>query len=635
MLAKGPARRSESMAHPFLAALERRVLLADGAMGTLLRDRGVPGSACLDEQNLSNPELVQSLHAEYLTAGAEIIETNTFGANRYRLRAFDLADKVAEINARGVELARRATSERGRQAFVAGAVGPIGVGLAAGGDVTLKQARKAFGEQVQALVDAGVDLIMLETFPTLAETREAVAAIREASKDIPVIAQLAFQRDGRTWTGEEPAEVARELHNAGASIVGVNCVAGPQAALEIIEEMARATKVKLIAQPNAGQPRVVEREVEYPVTPHVFAEYVPRFVAAGCVVVGGCCGTTPEHTVAMRDALRAGPAEAQAPSIEAQPQFWAPLPDEELGAEEATLREKLAAGRFVITAEIDPPRGLNPRRALRGAARLKLAGVDSVNVGDSPMARVRMSPFAMAVIFRQQLGLETIVHVTTRDRNVLALQSDLIGAHVLGLRNVLCLRGDTPTGSGYARAVGVWDVTPVGLIRVLKGLNEGIDWAGNPMAQPTSFFVGAAANPTAASLDAEIKLLKRKAEAGADFVTTQAVYDLEALERFLERASKFKVPVLLGVMPLHSIRHAEFIHNELPGVVVPEAVRDRMREAGDNAIAEGAKIARETIAAARGGVQGVYLIPSFDRYDIAADLVEQLKGEAGPAGGRS
>jgi homocysteine S-methyltransferase len=326
----------------------------------------------------------------------------------------------------------------------------------------------------------------------------------------------------------------------------------------------------------------------------------------------------------MRDALRGELPSEPATGVEFAGELW--LPNEDIEAEEARLREKLAAGRFVITAEIDPPRGLNPRRALRGAARLKLAGVDCINVGDSPLARVRLSPLAMAVVFRQQLGVETIVHTTTRDRNLLALQSDLLGAHVLGLRNVLCLKGDAPSGSGYARAVGVWDVTPVGLIRVIKGLNEGLDWAGNPMAQPTSFFVGCAANPTATSLDAEIKLLKRKVEAGADFVMTQAVYDTEALERFLTQASKLKLTILLGVMPLQNDRHTEFIHNELAGVVIPDAIRDRMRQAGERGQAEGAAIAKETIEKARGAVQGVYLIPSFDRYDAAAELVEELRG---------
>jgi homocysteine S-methyltransferase len=608
--------------HPFLTAVDRRVLLADGATGTLLHDRGIPSSACLDECNLTHPELVLAIHSEYLVAGAEIIETNTFGASKLRLRAFGLADKTKQINAQGVAIAREATREH-HQAFVAGTMGPVGVGLASGGDVSLKQAHKVFAEQAQALIEAGVDLIIIETFPSLAEAREAVLAIREVADDIPLVAQLTFQRDGRTFTGEEPAEVARELHNSGADVVGVNCVPGPQAALEILEEMAKATKVKLAAMPNAGNPRIAEREVSYPITPRVFGEHVSRLAAAGCVIVGGCCGTTPEHTAAMRDGLltNAQPSpDGQAIDVWSTPE----LSDAE--PEEATLREKLAAGRFVVSVEIDPPRGLNPRRALQGAAKLKMAGVDCINVGDSPLARVRMSPIAMAVLFQQQLGLETVVHVTTRDRNLLALQADLLGAHVLGIRNVLCLKGDVPTGSGFARAVGVWDVTPVGLLRVLKGLNEGIDFAGNPMAQPTSFVVGAAANPTANSLEAEIKLLKRKLEAGADFIMTQAMYDIDALERFLDKARKFKAPILLGVMPLHSQRHTEFIHNELAGVSVPDAIRARMREAGENGLAEGKAIARELIAAARGAVQGIYLIPSFNRYDVAVELVEEIKG---------
>ena len=616
------------MTHPFLAALERRVLLADGAIGTLLRDRGVPGSACLDEQNLRRPDLVLEIHSDYVTAGAEVVETNTFGANAVRLRSFGLSDSVGEINTRGVALAREATRDCGHQAFVAGAIGPVGVGLASGADVTLKRAHRAFAEQAAALIEAGVDLIMLETFPTLAEAREAVLAVRKAAKDLPILAQLTFQRDGHTWTGEEPAEVARELHNAGADVVGVNCVPGPQAALDIVEEMARATKVKLSAQPNAGHPRVIEREVSYPVGPQAFAEYVPRLAAAGCVLIGGCCGTTPDHTAAMQAALAAPDSADHSAKAAAS---WSPVEELTRASDELTLREKLAAGRFVISVEVDPPRGLNPRRALKGAARLLEAGADCINVGDSPMARVRMSPFAMAVLFQQQLGVETIVHVTTRDRNLLALQADLLGAHVLGVRNILCLRGDQPTGSGYARAVGVWDVQPTGLVRVLKGLNEGVDWTGSSLPQPASFFVGAAANPTAPSHEAEIKVFRRKVEAGADFIMTQAVYDTEALERFLEKTARFKVPILLGVMPLHNERHAEFIHNELPGVVVPDAIRERMREAGEDGVAEGRAIAHEIIRAARGGVQGIYLIPSFGRYDAAAELVAELKREPAAA----
>lgn len=613
------------MPHPFLAALETRTLLADGATGTELRDRGVPASACLDCLNLDNPDLVQALHEDYIAAGADIIETNTFGANRIKLGRYGLADKVRDINLRGVASALEARRSVGREVFVAGAVGPVDVGLPAAGDVTLKQARRAFREQIEALVEGGVDLLMLETFSTLAETREAVLAARDVT-DAPVVTQLTFQRDGRTWSGEEPGEAVRELHALGADVVGVNCVPGPQVALEIIERMAAAAPVRLSAQANAGHPRVSEQGLWYPATPQSFAEYVPRLVAAGASIVGGCCGTTPDHIAAMRRALSGEAAVVEEEALTGVARLR-PLAEaaEAPALEGETLREKLAASRFVVAVEIDPPRGLNARRALEGAGRLKEVGVDCINVGDSPMARVRMSPITMALLIHQRVGLETIVHFTTRDRNLMALQADLIGAHILGLRNVLCLRGDPPTGSGYARAVGVWDVSPVGLIRVLRGLNEGLDWAGNTMAQPTSFFIGAAANPTASSLESELKLLRRKVEAGADFIMTQAMYDREALDRFLKEASRLNVPILLGVMPLHSLRHAEFIRNELPGVVVPDEVRERLRRAEDNALAEGMAIARELVEAARSRVQGVYLVPSFNRFDVVADLVESVK----------
>jgi methionine synthase I (cobalamin-dependent)/5,10-methylenetetrahydrofolate reductase len=613
------------MTHPFLAALETRILLADGATGTELHDRGVPASACLDSINLENPDLVQALHEDYIAAGADIIETNTFGANRIKLGRYGLADRVRDVNLRGVAIAREARRSGDREVFVAGAVGPVDVGLPAAGDVTLQQARRAFREQIEALVEAEVDLLMLETFSTLAETREALLAAREVT-ELPVVAQLTFQRDGRTWSGEEPGEAVRELHALGADVVGVNCVPGPQVALEIVERMAAAAPVKLSAQANAGRPRVSEQGLWYPATPQSFAEYVPALVAAGASIVGGCCGTTPDHIAAMRRALSGETAvEEEALTGVGRP---GPLAEvaEAPAPEGETLREKLATGRFVVAVEIDPPRGLNARRALEGAARLKEVGVDCINVGDSPMARVRMSPITMALLIHQRVGLETIVHLTTRDRNLMALQADLIGAHVLGLRNVLCLRGDPPTGIGYARAVEVRDVSPVGLIRVLRGLNEGVDWAGSTMAQPTSFFIGVAANPTAPSLEAEMKLLRRKVGAGADFIMTQAVYDREALDRFLKKASRLKVPILLGVMPLHSLRHAEFIRNELPGVVVPDEVRERLRQAGDNALAEGVAIARELVEAARGRVQGVYLVPSFNRFDVVADLAEWVKG---------
>jgi methionine synthase I (cobalamin-dependent)/5,10-methylenetetrahydrofolate reductase len=617
----------QAVTHPFLLVLEKGVLLCDGAMGTLLHERGVPPSACLEAVNLEKPELVASLHREYVEAGAEIIETNTFGGTALRLNRHGLAGRVREVNRRAAEIARNAVKEAGRSVFVAGAVGPIGVGIPSSeaADVSLKQARRIFREQVEALLEGQVDLIVLETFPTLAEIREALAAVREVS-EVPAVAQLTFQRDGRTWAGEEPGDVVRALHAEGANVVGVNCVPGPQAALEIIEKMAAASGVKLSAQANAGQPRLLERGVVYPIGPQSFAEYVPRLIAAGATIVGGCCGTTPEHIKAMHAVLTRPPAEpaasSHAPGVIAEP---AEGPDWEAAPEGETLRDKLAAGRFVVSVEVDPPKGLNPRRTLEGVAMLRDAGVDCINVGDSPRAQTRMSPLAFALLIQQRVGLETIVHFTTRDRNIAALQADLIGAHVWGLRNIFCLRGDPPSGGGYARAVAVWDISPVGLIRVLKGLNEGMDWVGNSVGQPTSFFIGAAANPTAASLEAEMKLLRRKLAAGADFIMTQAVYDVEALDRFLKAASGLKVPILLGVMPLHSLRHAEFLQNELVGIIVPEPVRERMRRAGENGLEEGITLARELMDAARGRVRGVYLMPSFGRYDVAAQLLRELR----------
>jgi len=611
----------QAVSHPLLLALEKGVVLCDGAMGTLLHDRGVPLSACLEAVNLENPDLVAAIHREYIEAGAEIIETNTFGATGLRLNRYGLADRVREVNQRAVEIAREAAREAGRTVFVGGAVGPIGVGIPSSeaADVSLKRARRIFREQVEALLEANVDLIILETFPTLAEIREALAAVREAG-EVPVVAQLTFQRDGRTWAGEEPGDVVRALQGEGANVVGVNCVPGPQVALEIIEKMAAASGVKLSAQANAGQPRLLERGVVYPMGPQAFAEYVPRLVAAGAAIVGGCCGTTPEHIEAMRAVLAGATAEPAA-----APGAPVVIVEPEAPAAGETLREKLAAGRLVVSVEIDPPKGLNPRRALEAAAMLKDAGVDCINVGDSPRAQTRMSPLAFALLVQQRVGLETIVHFTTRDRNLAALQADLIGAHVWGLRNILCLRGDPPSGGGYARAVAVWDVSTVGLIRVLKGLNEGMDWVGNSVGQPTSFFIGAAANPTASSLEAEMKLLRRKVLAGADFIMTQAVYDVGALDRFLEAASALKVPILLGVMPLHSLRHAEFLQNELVGIIVPEPVRERMRRAGENGLDEGMALARELLDAARGRVQGVYIMPSFGRYDVAAQLLADLR----------
>lgn len=609
------------MRDSFLATLEERVLLCDGAMGTLLHDRGVPAGACLERVNLDDADLLQAIHRDYIAAGADIIETNTFGANHVRLSHFDLEGKLREVNRRAVEIASEARAQTSRPVFIAGAIGPLDVGMSGGERLTLKRAHRVFREQAEALIEAGVDLIALETFSTLAEAKEALLAVRECG-DVPVVAQLSFQRDGKTWSGEEPGEVARTLRDLGANVVGVNCVQGPQIALEIIKKMTAARPVKLSAQPNAGQPQVREQEIVYPGTPQSFGEYAPRLIAAGASIIGGCCGTTPQHIAAMHAALMGGgaPVETTTPARSRPVLIERQAP---VGPEPQTLREKLAAGRFVVTVEVDPPRGLDPQPALAGAALLKEAGADCLNIGDSPMARTHMSAMAMAVMIHQQVDVETILHFVTRDRNLMALEGDLIGAHALGIRNILCLRGDPPRGVGYTRAVGVWDVSPTGLIRIMKGLNEGVDAAGNSLGQPTSFFIGAAGNPMA-PLDMEEKVTRRKQEAGVDFVVTQPVFDAELLDKYLAAMAPIEVPIILGIMPLHSHRHAEFIHNELQGVSLPDEVRERMRLAGDQGLAEGMKIARDFLDAVRDRVSGVCLMPSFGRFDVAAELVASI-----------
>jgi len=611
------------MKSPFIKAIEERVLLADGAMGTLLHARGVPQAACLELQAVENADIVRRIHEEYIAAGADIIETNTFGANRYRLAKHRLEGRVHEINFRAARLARDAREIGGQPVFVAGAVGPTGRMLKTAGDLRVEDVRAAFREQVDALLEGGVDLIVLETFPDLLELAEAIGAIKEAS-DLPIVAQMTFQRDRRTMGGEPPDEVANVAASLGADVAGVNCSLGPQSALEIVEQMASSTAIRVSAMPNAGLPRFMDGRLVYPSTPEYFAEYTRKLVEAGANIVGGCCGTTPEHTSRMREALAGewntrGRAKTQVtapPAATASPGEAAPA---------RTLRQKLAAGEFVVSVELDPPRGLNPRKAIEGAAYLKELGVDTINIGDSPMARVRMSAIALAVLIEQRCGVEPIIHFTSRDRNLMAIQSDLLGAHALGIRNVIALTGDPPSSGDYARATGVWDVDSIGFIKILKQLNSGTDWAGNSIGKGTDFWVACAANPTADNVDLEVDRVRRKLDAGADALMTQQIYSASLLESFLERLGPIDVPVLVGIMPLQSYRHAEFIHNELAGVFVPEDVRERMRLAGENGIAEGIAQARELLEACRPMVQGTYLVPSFGRVEVVGELVTLAK----------
>lgn len=613
------------MIHPFLQRLRQGAILADGAMGTLLYARGVPLTRCFEELNLTDPTTVQQVHRDYLAAGAEVIESNTFGANRYNLAAHGLGAKARLVNQRGVRLAREAREIAGEPAFVAGAVGPIGRLLRPVGDVSLDDARDAFREQIEGLLEGGADLILLETFPRLDELLQAVQAARSAC-DLPLIAQMTVAEDGQTLDGSAPSEVVRVLAAAGVDAVGVNCGVGPQSTLEVVREMAAATSLPITAMPNAGLPQRVGGRFLYFSTPEYLAEYALRLVDAGAALIGGCCGTTPDHVAAMRRALETRAPRETRPEAPApvRVQVAEPAPEPAAAAGPTRLAAMLGSGKFVVSVELDPPRGVNPAKMVAGAQMLKEAGVDVFNVADSPMARVRMSCLSAAHLVQQATGLEAIIHFTTRDRNLMALQSELIGAHATGIRNVLALTGDPPRLGDYPNATGVWDVDSIGLIAILKRLNEGRDWAGTSIGRKASFFVGAAVNPTAEDLDKELDRFRRKLDAGADFVMSQPLYDLDTLQRFLDRVGDLPVPLLLGIMPVQSFRHAEFLHNEVPGILIPASLLDRMRQAGERGLAESIAQAQEFLSEAKSLVAGVYLMPSFGRYEVVSELVKAL-----------
>ena len=611
------------MAHPFLERLQRGPLLGDGAMGTQLHARGVSFERSFDELNLTEPRVVEEIHRAYITAGAELIETNTFGANRFKLARHGLENRVREINLKAVKLAREAREIAGEATFLAGSVGPIGQQLEPIGRITLAQAESAFREQIEGLLEGGADLLVLETFTNLPELLAAVSAAR-GSSDLPIVAQMTFAEDGLTLSAEEPSQVVKALEQAGVDVIGVNCGVGPQVALQVLETMRRLTRLPLSGQPNAGLPARVEGRFFYFATPEYFATYARQAAELGIAYIGGCCGTTPAHIAAMRAALR--PAHAAEP----RRQEAAPIsinidltPAEQLPP--TRFAQRLHDRAFVVSVEIDPPRGLNPAKCIAGAQLIKEAGADAINIGDSPMARVRMSALSLAVMVQAQVGIDTLIHFTSRDKNLMALQAELIGAHALGIRNIIALTGDPPRIGDYPSATGVWDVDSIGLIKVLERLNQGYDWLGTSIGKPAAFTIACAVNPTAEDLDKEIVRFRQKIEAGAQVAMSQPLYERETLERFFEKTGPLPIPFLLGVLPLQSSRHAEFMHNEVPGIVVPQKLRDRMRRAAENGIAEGLQQSRELLEQTKSLVEGVYLMPSFGRYEVVAELVRWLR----------
>jgi homocysteine S-methyltransferase len=609
----------------FKDALDAGILVCDGAMGTMLYARGVFINKSFDGLNLTQPDLVEDVHREYVRAGADILETNTFGANRIRLASFGLADSLQSINAEGVRLARQAA---GRQAFVAGAIGPLGIRIEPWGKTGVDEARDYFREQAKALAEAGVDLFVLETFRDLNEAGAAIDAVRSVS-DLPIVAQMTTEEDGNTLDGTPPERFAPELERRGAAVIGVNCAVGPAPMLETIERMEAVTRLPLSAQPNAGKPRDVEGRNIYLCSPEYMASYARRFVQHHVRIVGGCCGTTPEHIRQIKAAVRGlGAAPAQtataAPSKAAAPAgiVAPPVPLER----KSRLAGQLARGAFVVGVELLPPRGYEAEPAIGRARELKRYGIDFVSIPDGLRAGARLSALSLAVLVEQQAGIETLLQYASRDRNLLGIQSDLLGAHAMGLRNILLVTGDPGRVGEYQDATAVFDVDSIGLTNVVSRLNHGADVGGQPIGAPTAFHVGVSVNPSASNLDEELRRFDYKVEAGAEFVLTRPIFDIGAFERFLKRIEAAKLPVIAGLYAFESLRNAEFMANEVPGTRVPEAQMERMRRAeGQEAAAgEGIAIAREIAGAIRGRVHGVQVSTASGNVDSALAVVDGL-----------
>jgi len=611
-------------AQEFRDQLSRRVLVADGAMGTMLYSRGVFINRCFDELNVSQPDLVRQIHQEYAKAGAEILETNTFGASRPRLSAFGVAEKLRDINLAGVRLAREAAKDG---PFVAGAVGPLGVRIEPLGPTSFAEARAAFREQIDALLEAGVDLLILETFGNLDELREAVTAAREAAGDqMAVIAQVTIDDFGYLPGGTDPETFTREMDSWPVDVIGLNCSVGPKATLETIERMMQVTSKPMSAMPNAGLPMRIEGRNMYLCSPEYMAQYARRLLWAGVKVIGGCCGTTPEHIKLIRSETRSlQPLQKKLTITVEEPQAKAhaltPLPV----AQKSKLGAKLAEGKFVAFVEILPPRGIDASREVDGARRCAEHGIDCINVPDGPRASARMSAQVTCQLIQKEAGIEAVNHFCCRDRNILGIQSELLGAHAAGVRNLICITGDPPRMGSYPDATAVFDVDAIGLVNIVRNLNHGLDIGGNPMGSQTALLIGVGANPGALNMDEEIRRFEWKVEAGAEYVVTQPVFDLDDLEKFLKRIERVKIPVICGIWPLTSYRNAEFMVNELR-VPVPEEFMERMRRVdnAEKAREEGVAIAREMVARVRHMVEGVQLSAPFGRYQMALDVAEAI-----------
>jgi homocysteine S-methyltransferase len=628
------------MAHPLLDRLAAGVMLADGAMGTMLFNAGHGPEECLEALNAREPDSVAGTHRHYIAAGADLIETNTFGANRFRLAAHGLQDQVRDLNKRGVRLAREEREISGTSVLVGGSVGPTGRTLEPFGTLTRDEATAGFREQIEHLLEAGVDLLVIETMGSLTEMECAIDAARACS-DLPIVAMMTFAEDGRTLSGRTPEEIVMALAGRNVEVIGANCSVGPQRLLAVVAKMRAAiqnlpdgvTRPHIACMPNAGWPTREGSRVVYRSSPEYFADFARKAADAGARLIGGCCGTTPEHIAAMRAAIdevnaRNGLATAATPvdgAVGAPRKRTTIVMDAD---ETSHLSGKLGKS-FLKCVEVDPPKGLNPQKALDGARLLKSVGVDAINVADSPMARVRMSAMTLCYLIQHEVGVETIIHFTTRDRSLMGLQSELLGAHAAGIRNILALTGDPPSLGDYANSSAVYDVDSIGLIRVIRHMNEGADSAGASIGRPARFTIACAVDPTRPDLEEEARRLRAKIEAGADFVMTQPIFDVDVWTTFLNvyGAERLPLPVMIGILPLQSSKHAEFLHNEVPGINLTDSARERMRKAGANGRREGVKMAQDLLLQLMPHAQGVYLMPSFGRYEVAAEVLDVLPNE--------
>jgi homocysteine S-methyltransferase len=630
----------------FAERLSRGPLLADGAMGTLLFSRGIPQRACLDELASTRPDLIGAIHREYMEAGSQLIETASFGANRFRLATYGLAGDAHRFSRRAAQVAREARDVGGRDVLVGGSIGPLGAPTRELVHLDDARVRAAYREQIDGLLEGGIDVFVIETHVDLRHLLLAIDEARTAS-GLPVIAELTFGEELTLPDGTTAEVAAGALVDAGVDTIGVNCGVGPQTCIEAITSMG-PLPVPISIMPNAGLPQRIEGQFVYAAGPRYFGEVTSAFVAAGARIVGGCCGTTPDHIRAMRAALdaRVDPKRSRSATTATVAAPTGALPRRTISpavqaAAEAPaptrLAQRLAAGDFVISVEIDPPRSIRIDRTIEAGRLLQAAGVDLVNVSDSAMARVRMGAMAVAFGIQHDLDLECLVHFTSRDRNLMAIESELLGAHALGVRNILALTGDPPRVADYPTGTGVWDVDSIGLVEILARLNRGEDQAGSPIGQPAGFTIACALDPTAADQATEWERLERKLAAGAHVIMTQPLYDLaqvEAMDRESRRrfgSGGFPVPLLLGILPLQSSRHAEFLHNEVPGITIPDAARAAMAAAGERAADVGLEMSLGLLRQVGDLVAGTYVMPSFGRYEQAAELTRRLRAERHPS----